>query len=148
MGQPISATDTTSPEPPESPPSFASPLTANLEISRFNQCLKDARYLDFLLGFLEPRREVDIPTPIKFGLAIYLRRTAEAACFDCFRRWMPEQVDLIAVHSPIILIWRSGAVLLCSHYKEPPAEAFGLANPKALEWSTAPGTVNSACYTA
>ncbi|KAI4120381.1 MAG: hypothetical protein LQ338_007058 [Usnochroma carphineum] len=119
-------TGTTSSVSSSTPLTFTSPLPRDPEIMRVNEFLKDIPGFDFSLRFLGPCRAVDIPVPQRTKLAKYLRCTAEAICFDWFRRWMPEQMELIMVGGADQLDLPAWAFLLEEHYRSAPADAFGL----------------------
>lgn len=120
----------TSPKQALNPLRFTGPLSDSPKIDRANQILKDSPEFDFLLCFLEPCWSVDIPISRKFGLAIYLRRTMEATCFDWFRR----QMDLVVVDSSDHLDLPSWTKLLCECDRGLPDEAFGFSDRSGYFW--------------
>lgn len=129
-----SVTGTTSLTPCSTPLTFTTPLPKDPTITRVNEYLKDIPDFNFFLRLSEPCRTVDIPARKKFGLANLLRWTVEVVCFDWFRRWMPEEVDLIMLDGSEQLDLPAWLSLLREHYRCAPAEAFGFPKYDVESW--------------
>ncbi|KAI4182896.1 MAG: hypothetical protein L6R41_005708 [Letrouitia leprolyta] len=96
--------------------SFADPLPQQPTITPGNQLLADLPAFEFCHRFSEPKRTINIPFHLKEKMANYLRRTVEAICFDWYRRWMPNQAQLLIVDAPDQLDLPAWTYLLSHHH--------------------------------
>ncbi|KAL9614045.1 MAG: hypothetical protein Q9167_001460 [Letrouitia subvulpina] len=83
--------------PPAEKKSWGAPLVCLNEVEQSEKFTFEGEVLDFLSRFLAERRRIDIPFSERHGLINFLENALEQCCFDWYKKWAPEELDLAGI---------------------------------------------------
>ncbi|KAL9042124.1 MAG: hypothetical protein Q9214_003877 [Letrouitia sp. 1 TL-2023] len=69
------------------------------EVGKSEKFIFEGEVLDFLSRFLAERRRIDIPFSERYGLIIFLENALEQCCFDWYKKWASEELDLAGIEA-------------------------------------------------
>ncbi|KAI4161184.1 MAG: hypothetical protein LQ342_005079 [Letrouitia transgressa] len=84
--------------PPERK-AWGAPLVCLDEVEQSERFIFEGEVLDFLSRFLAERRRIDIPFSERHGLINFLENALEQCCFNWYKKWASEELDLAGIEA-------------------------------------------------